>query len=92
MKKPHEQEWRTKTNEGETACAVYDAQGLMVADLRLAFTVEAEAERARFIAAAPDMARALMALVDAAGDTDIRFTIPGPLEQARTALRKAGVL
>lgn len=47
---------------------------------------------ASLVSAAPDMARALMAFIELAKHSDLRFTASSELIDAREALRKAGVL
>lgn len=58
-KKPWEQEWRAE------GCAWVERRGdaLAVAQVKVSGSVEKQAEYTRFLAAAPDMARALMELL-----------------------------
>lgn len=86
MKKPHEQEWKQGDGFKESACVVFGADGERVADLRFTTGGHAaeEARRARFIAVAPKMARALAKLV---GNHDADCECGGC-----AALREAGVL
>lgn len=86
MKKPHEQEWHV-------------SKGVVMGGLRPVCDEDGTPQCAvireeveLLIAAAPDMARALLAFVESARDSGIRFTAPGPLTDAYAALRKAGVI
>lgn len=100
--RPHDEAWRTKAGEGETACAVYGADGAMLADLRLRGEYAAESARARLMSAAPDMARALLnhGQVDVRGVWHSRKCVALGREALcsnecatdRAALTKAGVL
>jgi hypothetical protein len=77
MKKPHLEVWRYNPLE-----EVVDAQGT-------ALTVRLDAEDAQLIAAAPDMARALLALTSKGHTPE---SLGAALSAGMTALRKARVL
>jgi Xaa-Pro aminopeptidase len=91
MTKPHEEEWRTAIDADETACAVYDRDGRMIADLRMRGEFWAEVERAKFITASPRTARALRRLLEAFPPAGSEAEADAVAE-ARAALREAGVL
>jgi hypothetical protein len=82
MKKPHEQEWRDVG--GPCGGRIVNAEEEVLAD-------EVSEEALPLMLAAPDMARALLAFVDAA-DNGLPTDLPRLDHGAREALRKAGVL
>jgi hypothetical protein len=102
MKKPHEQEWRTNNTDSRW---VETTDGLAVAEAYPAANHGGHGERveiARFIASAPDMARALLELADTQVAKDglpcwcwegehVESTVRS-CHRVRAALRKAGVL
>lgn len=102
VSKPWEQEWRVP--KGEDPCVVRaDGADGVVAAYQYAFSegpIPLDREDAEFIAAAPDMARALMGFLGACCRTGnpVRVCIEDrsvrtcPTCAALMALRKAGVL
>lgn len=89
MAKPHEQMWK----QGRDTWSIRDAKddGLRAHVYTDDQTPREADDVARLIAAAPDMARALMGFVRSA-ETGRPDMLPALDDAARAALRKAGVL
>lgn len=106
MKKPHEQEWRRVARHGFSGPEMVETSSTTEPDLvctvrppRGAVEPGSDEPRARLIAAAPDMARALMAALEQIRmqlDGDPAWHKGGRTEKVAAtidaALRKAGVL
>jgi hypothetical protein len=97
MKKPHEQEWTKDEHQmGRIRCTDTVTLDIRVATFRHPGGDSAALSEAAAVVdlalAAPDMARALMAFVENAKESDLRFVAAGPLSLAYDALRKAGVI
>lgn len=90
--KVHDQQWEQDALESRS---VVTHDGYRVAEAHPACAFGGYSEQcdvARIISAAPDMARALLEFIDNDKHSDLRFVAPGPLENARAALKKAGIL
>lgn len=92
--KPWEETWRANPLDGrEVECPspeLPDDDAYRIAEAYMGSEdgTHARFDRARFIAAAPDMARALLSLL---ATTQHWVLLSGPCDEARAALRKAGV-